>query len=643
MSPHSGNATPGRSRALAKEFLKEVNYPHSMHPALVPGVSIEDQRVRYGVDRRLFVVVGSLIVAFIVWGIAAPTVVLDTSSAALGWVMTNLGWVFNSLAALLMVFLIVLACTRYGRIPLGLDGDKAEYSTASWTAMLFAAGIGIGIIFFGTYEPLSHYLSPLPGAYEAASDEALRGALVTSAFHWGINAWAIYAVVGLSVAYASYRRGRVPLMSSVLAPLFGDRGTTTSLPSRIIDGLAIIATLFGTAASLGIGAMQIAHGTEIVTGIGTTGNTLAMMIIVLLTIGTIISAVSGIAKGIRMLSNINMILAVGLAIFVFVAGPTALLANLIPGVITDYIGSLPSMLSANMADGAATEEFLSSWTTFYWAWWVSWAPFVGVFVAKISRGRTIRQFVLGVLFIPSTIIVVAFVVLGGTAIWVQRTSGTLAPDGTASSLPAPESSIFSVLAELPGGAIVAPIVVLMLAVFFITSADSASLVNSQFSQRGNPEPNRLITAFWAVCMAGIAVVILMFGGANALQGLQNLVVVAALPFAVVLVVMCVAMVRELRTDPLAIRDQYARIAVTEAVRHGVDEYGDDFALAVEQTDVESSYSVAAHFDSTAQELTEWYQRTDEDGNPVGYDYATGEYLDEDPGDGPAEGDGKDKA
>ena len=178
---------------------------------------------------------------------------------------------------------------------------------------------------------------------------------------------------------------------------------------------------------------------------------------------------------------------------------------------------------------------------------------------------------------------------------------------------------------------------------FITSADSASLVNSQFSQRGNPEPNRLITAFWAVCMAGIAVVILMFGGSNALQGLQNLVVVAALPFAVVLVVMCVAMVKELRTDPLAIRDEYARIAVTEAVRHGVDEYGDDFALAVEQTDVESSYSVAAHFDSTAQELTEWYQRTDEDGNPVGYDYATGEYLDEGPGEGPLVGVEGDKA
>jgi len=630
-------------RGQAKRFLDEVNYPHSIHPALVPGVSVEDQKVRYGVDVPILVTVGVLIVGFVTWGIIAPQQVLDVSGAALGWVMANLGWLFNVLAIAMVLLLLVIALSRYGRIPLGLDGEKPQYGTASWAAMLFAAGIGIGIIFFGPYEPLTYYLSPRPGApYDAGSMNAMKGAIAQSALHWGVNAWAIYAIVGLAVAYISYRRGRVPLMSSIVSGLWG--GDSTSIPSRIIDALAIIATLFGTAASLGIGALQIARGVEIVSGIGPTGNTVAMVIIMVLTIGTIASAVSGVAKGIRWLSNINMVLSVGLAIFFFVVGPTVFLVNIVPGAITEYFGTLPEMLAANMSEGEAMQTFLSSWTTFYWAWWVSWAPFVGVFVAKISRGRTIRQFVLGVLLIPSSIIVLAFAILGGTAIWLQRRASTLdadgnttgvadpgaaiAPDGTADSLPLPAEIFFTVVDRLPGGGIVAALVIVVLAIFFITTADSASLVNSQMSQRGNPEPNRLVTAFWVLCMSGIAVVILLFGGENALSGLQNLVVVTALPFAVILVLMAVALMKELRHDPMAIRDRYQAAAVENAVRHGVAEYGDHFALAIEPTAPDSEYATGGEFDSTAPEVTEWYARTDEDGNPIDYDYDRGVYLDE---------------
>lgn len=630
-------------RGQAKRFLDEVNYPHSIHPALVPGVSVEDQKVRYGVDVPILVTVGVLIVGFVTWGIIAPQQVLDVSGAALGWVMANLGWLFNVLAIAMVLLLLVIALSRYGRIPLGLDGEKPQYGTASWAAMLFAAGIGIGIIFFGPYEPLTYYLSPRPGApYDAGSMNAMKGAIAQSALHWGVNAWAIYAIVGLAVAYISYRRGRVPLMSSIVSGLWG--GDSTSIPSRIIDALAIIATLFGTAASLGIGALQIARGVEIVSGIGPTGNTVAMVIIMVLTIGTIASAVSGVAKGIRWLSNINMVLSVGLAIFFFVVGPTVFLVNIVPGAITEYFGTLPEMLAANMSEGEAMQTFLSSWTTFYWAWWVSWAPFVGVFVAKISRGRTIRQFVLGVLLIPSSIIVLAFAILGGTAIWLQRRASTLdadgnttgvadpgaaiAPDGTADSLPLPAEIFFTVVDRLPGGGIVAALVIVVLAIFFITTADSASLVNSQMSQRGNPEPNRLVTAFWVLCMSGIAVVILLFGGENALSGLQNLVVVTALPFAVILVLMAVALMKELRHDPMAIRDRYQTAAVENAVRHGVAEYGDHFALAIEPTAPDSEYATGGEFDSTAPEVTEWYARTDEDGNPIDYDYDRGVYLDE---------------
>jgi choline-glycine betaine transporter len=354
-------------RRQAKRFLDEVNYPHSLHPALVPGVSVEDQKVRYGVDVPILATVGVLIVGFVIWGVIAPQQVLDVSGAALGWVMANLGWLFNVLAIAMVLLLLVIALSRYGRIPLGVDGEKPEYGTASWAAMLFAAGIGIGIIFFGPYEPLTYYLSPRPGApYDAGSMNAMKGAIAQSALHWGVNAWAIYAIVGLAVAYISYRRGRVPLMSSIVSGLWG--GDPTSPGSRVIDALAIIATLFGTAASLGIGALQIARGVEIVSGIGPTGNTVAMVIIMVLTIGTIASAVSGVAKGIRWLSNINMVLSVGLAVFFFVVGPTVFLVNIVPGAITEYLGTLPDMLGANMSEGEQMQTFLSSWTTFYWAW-----------------------------------------------------------------------------------------------------------------------------------------------------------------------------------------------------------------------------------------------------------------------------------
>lgn len=311
------------------------------------------------------------------------------------------------------------------------------------------------------------------------------------------------------------------------------------------------------------------------------------------------------------------------------AGPTAFLLNVIPGVLMDYLGQAPDMLGANMSEGPEMQAFLSGWTVFYWAWWVSWAPFVGVFTAKISRGRTIRQFVLGALFIPASVIIAAFTIIGGTTIWLQRERGVIAPDGTVDTMPAPAEIFWTVLDQLPAAQFIAPVVMVMLAIFFITTADSASLVNSQLSQKGDPKPRRMITAFWAVCMAGIAVVMLLTGGDTALAGLQNLITVTALPFAVVIVLMAVALFRELRHDPQAIREQYEHAALQKAVRHGIEDHGDDFTLAVEPVPTGSQYAVGAEFDSAAAELTDWYRRTDEDGNPVAYDYSTGEYLDED--------------
>ncbi|KAA9395343.1 BCCT family transporter [Kocuria coralli] len=619
-----GTYQPG----FARTFLDEINYPHNIHPALVPGVSVDDQKYRFGVDRLVAGVAGALIVGFIAWGILSTETLTAASSAALTWTMGNMGWAFSILATALPLYLLYLAVSRYGRIPLGLDDDKPAYSTPSWAAMLFAAGIGIGIIFFGPFEPMTYFLSPRPGSVEPAAQEAMKLASAQAALHWGLNAWAIYALVGLAVAYTSYRRGRVPLMSSVFAPFFRD-GKTDNLAGRIIDILAIIATLFGTAASLGIGALQIGRGVQIFTGWNTAGNTAALLIISVLTAGFIASAVSGVARGIRVLSNINMVLAIVLALFFFVVGPTAFLLNFIPSVFVTYFAELPTMLTASMADGPEMQEFLSSWTVFYWAWWVSWAPFVGVFVAKISRGRTIRQFVFGVLFIPSTIVVLAFTVLGGTAIRAQVDELAIAPDGTIDSLPAPEEIFFVVLDTLPSAGFMAAVVVLMLAIFFITTADSASIVASQMSQRGDPDPRKLITVFWGLCMAGIAIVMLLVGGESALTGLQNLITVTALPFTLIMFFMVFALHKDLRSDPLILRDQYRHWALDKAVRHGIDEHGDVFMIPVERASGDQEkWATAPDFDSTAPEYTQWYQRTDEDGNPLDYDYETGTYTGE---------------
>ena len=620
----TGARGTGRTSGGTKNFLAEIGYPHNIHPAVVPGVSVSDQKLRYGVDRIVVGVAGGLTLAFIVWGVVDTGSLTAASTAALNWTMLNMGWAFNVLAIGLLLYLVYLALSRYGRIPLGLDGDEPEYSTASWAAMLFAAGVGIGIIFFGPFEPMTYFLSPRPGSADPGTVEAMKKASAQAALHWGLNAWAIYGLVGVAVAYTSYRRGRVPLMSSVFAPFFRN-GATDTWAGRAIDIMAIVAAIFGTAAALGIGALQIGRGVEVFAGLGPSGNAGALVIISVLTAAFIASAVSGVARGIRWLSNINMVLAVGVALFFLVLGPTAFLLNYVPSVIVTYMAELPNMLSASMSDGPEMQEFLSSWTTFYWAWWVSWAPFVGIFVAKISRGRTIRQFILGVLFIPSTIVVMAFTVVGGTAIHQQMESRAIAPDGTANSLPAPEEIFFTVLDGLPGAGVMAGIVVVMLAVFFITTADSASVVASQMSQRGNPEPQRRVTVLWGLSMAGIAVVMLLIGGEDALTGLKNLVTVTALPFTLIMFAMTVAFHRDLRRDPMVIREQYSRWAVDKSVRHGIDEFGDDFTFTVERAR-QDRWAAGADFDSSAPEVTDWYRRTDEDGNPVDYDYETGTFT-----------------
>lgn len=608
-------ASAGRKTA---ELVRDVNYPHGIHPALVPGVSIEDQRVRYGTDKVVFGVTAVVIVAFIAWGVSDTEGLTSASDKALEWVVTNVGWLFNIFAIVAVVFMLLVGFSRYGKIKLGLDDEKPEYTRASWLAMLFSAGMGIGLLFFGSYEPMTYYLTPPPGTVEPETLEAMHTALAQTTYHWGLNAWAMYALVGGAVAYGAYRRGRVPLMSSILEPLFGAKHARGAA-GKVIDIFAIIATLFGTAVSLGIGSLQIGRGVEIVGGTGPLSKLAIIGIIVVLTVAFIASAVSGIGKGIQWLSNTNMILAVLLGLFIFIGGPTLFLLNFVPSAMIEYLRDLPMMMGRSSSRGTEAGDFVNAWTVFYWAWWISWTPFVGIFIARISRGRTLREFVTVVLLAPTLVCFLAFAISGGTAMKLQ--SDGVADIGGAES---PQDMLFLMLDALPASQITSVVVMIMLAVFFVTSADSGSLVMGMLSQRGKAVPDTPVIIFWGLMLAGIAIVMLLIGGDQALDGLQNLVIVSALPFALVLFMMLFAFAKDLKTDPMMIRHQYSEHALNEAVQSGVREHGDDFGISIRRA--EEGHGAGFDFDSGSAEYTSWYQRHDEDGNPIAYDYKKGSFA-----------------
>jgi choline/carnitine/betaine transport len=543
------------------------------HPAL--DVHVGDAVPnRGGVDKVVFGVTAAIAVAFLVWGFASTDSLADVSGKSLTWVMTNTGWLFVLTSSAFVVFVLWLALSRFGNITLGRDGEQPEFRTVSWIAMMFSAGMGIGLMFYGVSEPVTHFATPPPGTGEPGDAAAAQTAMATTLFHWTLHPWAIYAVVGLAIAYGVYRKGRLQLISAAFEPLLGSRANGPA--GKVIDMLAIFATLFGSAASLGLGALQIQSGLEIVAGIGTTGNALLIGIIAVLTAAFVLSAVTGVAKGIQWLSNINMVLAIALAAFVFVVGPTVFILNLVPTSLGSYVQDLAMMSARTNAEGKETSDWLQMWTVFYWAWWLSWTPFVGMFIARISRGRTIRQFVSGVLLVPSLVSVVWFCVFGGAALNAQQNGADLASEGSV------EAQLFSLLNDYPFATAASVVVVLLVAIFFVSGADAASVVMGTLSERGTIRPSRRTVIFWGVATGAVAAVMLLVGGSGALTGLQSITIVAALPFVLVMVGLAVALVRDLRQDPMMVRREYAAEAVNSAVIAGVTQHGDDFVLSIEK-------------------------------------------------------------
>ncbi len=587
-----------RPRSAVRRVVKEVTKPGLVHPALIPGIGVERTSRVFTTNIVVFVIAGLSVVGVISWSIFAPENVAATGEASLAWVTTNFGWMFGVLAITIFLFMIVVGYGRTGGVRLGADDEAPEFTTVSWVAMLFSAGMGIGLLFYGPYEPFVYFATPPQGVgADPETIEAMEAALAQTMLHWGPIAWAFYALVGGAIAYSAYRRGRAPLISTIFEPIFGSRAHGPF--GAAIDIFAILVTLFGTAVSLGIGALQIANGTEVVTGMGPLGNGFLVAVMALLTVAFIISAISGIKRGIRALSNINMVLAGCLALFVFLAGPTVFLLNFIPAGAIDYFRELGTMLIRNPNQGADTADFMATWTTYYWAWWVSWTPFVGMFIAKISRGRTLREFVTVVIMVPTVVCLLWFGILGGTSMWMKLNGvGMDASDS-------PESMLFKMLGNLPFGTVTATIAMVSILVFFVTSADSASIVMGSMTQRGKPDPSRWVTITWGIMLGTTATSLLLAGGKNALGGLQSIMVVSALPFAFVVMGIMVAWAKDLSTDPYIMRNKYARLAIAEGVRLGIADHGDDFVFG--SSAVASNKGAGAWLDSTDPELSQWYR------------------------------------
>ncbi len=501
------------------------------------------------IDSTVFWVAAILSVVFVAWGVFFADSLARVFDAVLfDFLIPNFGWVFILSSFGFLAFSVYLAASRYGRIRLGGDDERPEFSTVSWVAMMFSAGMGIGLMFYGVAEPMSHMGTPPFGLAEPNTKGAAQVAMEYSYFHWALHPWAIYAIVGLALAYFCFRKGMPNLISTAFYPLLGDR--VYGPAGKTIDILAIFATLFGSATSLGLGALQINQGLNVLFGVGGKNSVgMAIVVIAVLTLCFILSAISGVHRGIQWLANTNMVLAVFLLLFLFVLGPTVFILDTFVQSIGGYLANIipMSFRTASYGDSA----FVSGWTVFYWAWWISWAPFVGTFIARISRGRTIREFVVGVILVPSVVSFVWFAILGGTAIDLQLSGAAdIAGPVAAGNQP---GALFLTLEQFPLFWLTALIVVILVALFFISGADAASVVMGMLSSRGNLHPQAWNIIMWGAFTGAAAAICLLAGAIQgsvsaAITALQSVAIASAAPFVLVLIGLCFSIMRALREE-----------------------------------------------------------------------------------------------
>ncbi|MGP4062176.1 glycine betaine uptake BCCT transporter [Halobacillus sp. H74] len=485
-------------------------------------------------------------ILFIIWGII-PESTLPTwnlaniTSNIQGFLTEKFGWFYLLSATGFLIFAIFLVFSKYGKLKLGKPEDEPEYPYITWFAMLFSAGMGIGLVFWGAAEPLSHFHTPPLVDQEGMSEEAAQSAMKYTFFHWGLHPWAIYAVLALALAYFKFRKDAPGVISAALTPVLGEKRVKGPI-GTLIDFIAVFATIFGVATSLGLGALQISSGLAFtVDGLEDTFG-LQLAIIGVVTVLFMISAMTGLNKGIKYLSNTNIVLALLLMLFMLFAGPTNFIMDYFTTTFGSYVRDLPYM-SFRLTPFAKDTTWVQDWTIFYWAWWISWAPFVGTFIARVSRGRTIREFVLGVLLVPTIFGALWFSVFGGTAISLEFFDGVdiysdVSELGT-------EVALFSMMEHVPLGMIMSIIGLLLISTFFVTSADSATFVLGMQTTNGSLNPKNQVKFTWGIIQAGAAAVLLWQGG---LQALQTAAIIAAFPFTFIMILICFSLFKAFQEE-----------------------------------------------------------------------------------------------
>ncbi|SFF58418.1 choline BCCT transporter BetT [Blastococcus tunisiensis] len=482
-------------------------------------------------------VAGVLVVAF--WAMLSPTSAAETIGSLVGWTSEWFGWFYIAFATAVLVFVLGIAFSRYGRVKLGPEHSTPRFGTFAWAAMLFAAGIGTDLMFFAVAEPVTQYLAPPVG--EGETVQAAREATVWTLFHYGISGWGMYALMGMALACFAYRMNMPLAVRSVLYPVFGRR-----VHGALGDGVdiaAVLGTIFGVATSLGIGVVQLNYGLAVLFGIPE-GRAAQIGLIALAVLVATVSAVSGVDRGIKRLSQLNVLLALGLAGFVLVTGNTAFLLNGLVLNVGDFVSSFPELTMQTFAFDPP-EGWLSSWTLFFWAWWIAWASFVGLFLARISRGRTIRQFVVGTLLIPFSYILMWVSIFGNSAIDRIR-QGDAAFGETAMNTP--ERGFYTLLMDYPAFPVVASIATFVGLLFYVTSADSGALVMANLSsrlRRPQDDADARVRILWAVATGVLTAAMLLVGGVPALQ---SATIIMGLPFGFVMVLVMVGLYRALRSE-----------------------------------------------------------------------------------------------
>ena len=480
---------------------------------------------------------------FIIATLISPDAVKGFFDKVFKFFINQFGWSYLLCVAGFVIFCFVMAFSKFGSVTLGKDGEMPEFSLPAWFSMLFAAGMGIGLVFWGVAEPVYHFAGP-PFA-EPKTPQAAADAMRTTFFHWGLHPWACYAVVAMLLAYSHFRKGNPCQLSWILEPLIG-RKRVQGIIGKSIDTLSIVVTLFGVATSLGLGAMQVCTGLNKLFGIPNT-TTVSILVIIVVTVLYIISAVSGVDKGIKILSNTNMIMAFGLLIVMLFAGPTVYILELFIESLGAYAQNIVWLSFFMDTTGGVAKhagyEWIGAWTVFYWAWWLTWAPFVGAFIARISKGRTIKEFVLGALLAPTLLCAIWFSIMGGSAIHMELTDAAVGiADATFKDV---TMAIFVMFDHFPMGFFLSLMSMIIVCIFFITSADSATYVVGVMSSGGDLNPKNGLKIFWGVLCSTIAAMLLLTGG---LKAVQTVSFVVSFPFMILMVFMIIAFIKSLKSE-----------------------------------------------------------------------------------------------